>query len=62
MEQHLRDHPFFVGDRYSIADIGLYAYTHVAEEGGFDLSNFPALQAWLERVQAQPSHIRITQP
>lgn len=61
MEQHLRDHPFFVGDRYSIADIGLYAYTHVAEEGGFDLSNFPALQAWLERVQAQPSHIRITQ-
>lgn len=61
MEQHLGDRPFFVGDRYTIADIGLYAYTHVAHEGHFDLSNFPAIQAWLQRVQSQPRHIPITQ-
>ncbi|MGB3494801.1 MAG: glutathione S-transferase family protein [Elainellaceae cyanobacterium] len=61
MEQHLADRPFFVGDRYTIADIGLYAYTHVAHEGQFDLRNFPAIRAWLQRVQSQPRHIPITQ-
>lgn len=61
MDQHLSDRKFMVSDRYTIADIGLYAYTHVAEEGGFDLTQFPAVQAWLERVQSQPRHIRITQ-
>jgi glutathione S-transferase len=61
MEGHLRDRSFFVGDRYSIADIALYAYTHVAHEGGFDLGRFPAVRAWLQRVTTQPGHILITQ-
>jgi glutathione S-transferase len=61
MERHLGDNDFFVADRYSIADIALFAYTHVAGEGGFDLSGFPAVLVWLERVKAQPGHIPITQ-
>ncbi len=61
LEKRLKDHPFLVGDRYTIADIALFAYTHVAHEGNFDLSGFPAIQAWIERVQAQPNHISITQ-
>lgn len=61
MEQHLTNRRFFVGDHYSIADIALYAYTHVAHEGGFDLSRFPTVRAWLERVGTQPRHIPITQ-
>lgn len=61
MEKHLSSYSFFVGERYTIADIGLFAYTHVAYEGGFDLTNFPAIRAWLERVKAQPQHISITQ-
>ncbi|MBE9227068.1 glutathione S-transferase family protein [Phormidium sp. LEGE 05292] len=61
MEQHLTEHQYFVGERYTIADIALFAYTHVADEGGFDLSEFPAIQAWIQRVQAQPKHISITQ-
>jgi glutathione S-transferase len=61
MEQHLAHQRFFVAERYSIADIALYAYTHVADEGGFDLSRFPAIRAWLERVRLQPRHIPITQ-
>jgi len=60
MEGHLKSREWFVGDRYSIADIALYAYTHVAGEGGFDLSNYPATRAWLERVKSQPRHIPIT--
>lgn len=60
MENHLTNHSFLVGEKYSIADIGLYAYTHVAEEGGFNLSTFPHLQAWLKRVESQPRHIKIT--
>ncbi|MFN6567586.1 glutathione S-transferase family protein [Dendronalium sp. ChiSLP03b] len=61
MENHLSYHTFFVGERYTIADIALFAYTHVADEGGFDLTKFPAIQAWLERVQSQPRYISITQ-
>ena len=61
MERHLGGREFFVGDRYSIADITLYAYTHVAHEGGFELGRFPAIRAWLERVRDQPGHIPITQ-
>jgi glutathione S-transferase len=61
MEQHLGTRPFFVGERYGIADIALYAYTHVAHEGGFDLAPFVAVRRWLERVAAQPGHIPITQ-
>ncbi len=60
MEKHLSDKLFFVGNQYSIADIGLYAYTHVAHEGCFDLSPFSAIQAWLKRVESQPRYIRIT--
>jgi len=54
MENHLKERDFFVGDRYSIADISLFAYTHVADQGGFDLSNYPHVTAWLDRVKAQP--------
>ncbi len=61
MDGHLRGRRFFVGDRLSIADIALYAYTHVADEGGFDLSGYPAVLAWLDRVAAQDPHIPITQ-
>ncbi|AKJ00868.1 glutathione S-transferase [Archangium gephyra] len=60
MEGELSKRPFFAGERYSLADITLYAYTHVAEEGRFDLARYPAIRAWFERVQAQPRHLRIT--
>ena len=60
MERHLGERTFFVGERYSIADIALYAYTHVADEGGFDLERFPAVRAWLGRVRVQPGHVLIT--
>lgn len=59
MENRLKEHPFLVGDRYTIADIALYAYTHVADEGNFDLSRFPAILAWIERVQLQPNYIAL---
>jgi glutathione S-transferase len=61
MEKHLTHRTFFVGEQYSIADIALYAYTHVAHEGGFDLAHYPQVRAWLERVRKQPHHIPITQ-
>jgi len=60
MDRHLERHVFFAGEQYSIADIALYAYTHVAEEGGFDLSPFAAIRGWLERVRAQPRHLAMT--
>ncbi len=60
MEKHLSTNRFFVADRYTIADIALYAYTHVADEGGFDLSPFVAIGHWLDRVRAQPGHKPIT--
>jgi glutathione S-transferase len=60
MEGHLADRAFLVGERYTIADISLYAYTHVAGEGGFDLERYPAIRAWLDRVAAQPGHVLIT--
>jgi glutathione S-transferase len=60
MERHLAEHDYLVGDRYSIADISLYAYTHVAPEGGFSLQPYPAVQEWLARVASQPGHIAIT--
>ncbi len=59
MENHLKSHDFLVAERYTIADIALYAYTHVAEEGGFNLTEFSAILDWLGRIQAQPKHIRI---
>jgi glutathione S-transferase len=60
MDRHLAGREFLVADRYTIADIALYAYTHVAPQGGFDLDRYPAVRAWLERVAAQPGHIPIT--
>ncbi|MAE95770.1 MAG: glutathione S-transferase [Deltaproteobacteria bacterium] len=62
MERHLRERPYCVGDAYSIADIALYAYTHVAGEGGFDLEAYPAVTTWLARVRSQPGHVPITEP
>ena len=61
MDDHLSDHAFIVADRYTIADISLYAYTHVADEGGFDLGDYPSVVSWLERVASQPRHVRITE-
>lgn len=60
LDGRLRDHPFLVADRYTIADISLYAYTHVANEGGFEVERYPAIVPWLERVAGQPGHIKIT--
>jgi len=60
METHLSAQDWFAGGRYSIADIALYAYTHVADEAGIDLAPYPALGRWLARVAAQPGHIPIT--
>jgi glutathione S-transferase len=57
MDQHLARHDFFAAGRYTIADIALYAYTSVADQGGFDLASYPAIQAWLTRVAAQPGFI-----
>ena len=62
MEGHLETREFFVNDRYSIADIALYAYTHVAADGGFDLSPYPSINAWIARVAAQPGYIPLLQP
>lgn len=59
MERHLSSRPFFVADRYTIADIALYAYTHVADEGGFDLSKYNNIRVWLGRVEEHPGHIRM---
>ncbi len=61
MEGQLRERDWFVGGTLTIADISLYAYTHVAGEGGFDLSHYPAIRAWLARVAAQPRHITMQQ-
>lgn len=57
MEQQLRRTPYLVGEQYSIADVALYAYTHVAEEGGFRLDGYPAISAWLQRVASHPRHV-----
>lgn len=60
MEGQLGARSFFVGERYGLADIALYAYTHVAHEGDFDLARYPAIRAWLARVAAQPGHVPIS--
>jgi len=59
MDSHLKSRQFFVGERYSIADIALYAYTHVAHEGGHDLTPYAAVRSWLVRVAAQPGNVSI---
>jgi glutathione S-transferase len=60
MERHLSGRDFLVGERYTVADISLYAYTHIAEEGSFDLAPYPAIMEWLQRVRDQPGHVPIT--
>jgi len=57
MEQHLAGTPFFAGGAYSVADIALFAYTHCAPDGGFDLARYPAVSAWLARVRGQPRFV-----
>jgi len=57
MEQHLERQPFFAGNKYSVADIALFAYTHNAADGGFDLKKYPAVNAWLGRVRSQPRFV-----
>ena len=59
MERHLDGREFLVGDGLTLADIALYAYSHVADEGGFGLERYPALRAWLERVASEPGHVTI---
>ena len=59
MERHLAGREWLVGGGMTIADISLYAYTHVAGEGGFDLGRYPAIESWLARVAAQPGHVTI---
>ena len=61
MEQHLTHHDWFAPKAYSIADIALYAYSHIADEGGFDLAAYPAIRAWLARVAEQSGHITMYQ-
>jgi glutathione S-transferase len=62
MEKHLETREFFVGERYSIADIALFAYTYPAADGGFDLSRYAAINAWLARVKAQPGYVEMPSP
>lgn len=59
MEKRLGETPFFAGQSLSVADIALYAYTHVAGEGGFDLGDYPAVGVWLKRVESDPGHVPI---
>lgn len=62
MERHLAQQPYFSGDAYTIADIALFAYTHAATDGGFDLAEYPAIVAWLDRVRAQPAYVGMAPP
>jgi len=57
MEARLAQHPWLAGGAFSVADIALYAYTHTAEEGGYDLAGFPGIRAWMDRLAAQPGHV-----
>jgi glutathione S-transferase len=57
MDKHLAQNDFFAAGRYTIADIALYAYTHVAHQCDYDLASFPAIRAWLDRVASEPGHV-----
>jgi glutathione S-transferase len=57
MENHLKHHRYFAADRFSVADIALYAYAHLAHECDFDLAPYPAIRTWLDRVAAEPNHV-----
>ena len=60
MERHLDGRAYLVGDSPTLADISLYAYTHVADEAGLDMSGYPAIGAWLDKIAALPGHVAIT--
>jgi glutathione S-transferase len=60
MERHLSGREFFVGEGPTVADLALYAYTHVADEGGFEMGRFEAIAGWLERIRALPGYVPIT--
>ncbi len=60
MEHHLEGREFLVGETLTLADVALYAYTHVADEGGFELDGYPAINKWLDRVASEPGHVLIT--
>jgi glutathione S-transferase len=62
LEGHLAESDFLVGDRYTLADLALFGYVHVAEEGGIELDRFPAIQRWLERVTEQPGYMNDLEP
>jgi glutathione S-transferase len=57
MESRLATRPYLIADCLTVADISLYAYTHVAHEGGFDLGPFPGIRAWLQRIAAEPKYV-----
>ncbi len=59
MENQLDGRPYITGEHFNIADIALYAYTHVADEGGFDLAGYPAIRAWMERISARPNYVKM---
>jgi glutathione S-transferase len=61
METHLKEHSFFVDNRYTIADICLFGYTHVADEVGFNLSKFTAIDAWMETIKNQPNYVSMAE-
>jgi glutathione S-transferase len=62
LDEHLRDRAFVVGDTYTIADVALYGYTHVAHEAGLPMDDFPHVQAWLDSVAAQPRYMNDVTP
>lgn len=57
MEKHLADHEFLLGDRLTVADVALYVYPRICPEGGYDLEGFPAIRAWMERIEALPGYV-----
>ena len=61
MEQHLQKSKYLVNEQYTIADISLYAYTHVAHEGGFSVAEYVAVSSWLERISGEPKHVKMEQ-
>ena len=62
LDDHLTEREFLAGDRYTIADVAVYGYSHRAEEAQLDLSPYPNLRAWFERVEAQPGYVEDVEP
>ena len=62
LDGHLREHAFLAGERYSIADVSVYAYVHVAADARFDLADYPAVADWVARVEATPGYMNDLHP